>query len=55
MEVANILLGQPWLFNMDVTHFCRTNANVFKHERKKTILNPSKPIEVDKSSQMSQE
>ena len=55
MEVAHILLGRPWLFDVDVTCFWFTNIYVLKHEGKKIILNQSKPTKANKISQMPQE
>uniref|UniRef100_A0A5B7BML6 RNA-directed DNA polymerase n=1 Tax=Davidia involucrata TaxID=16924 RepID=A0A5B7BML6_DAVIN len=45
MDVAHILLGRPWLYDMDVLHHGRANTYTFKYGGKTYQLNPSKPVE----------
>jgi len=45
MDVSYIILGRPWLFDLDVTIYGRTNQCSFVHNDKKVKLMPkqSKP------------
>ena len=43
MEVKSILLGRPWIFDVDATILRRANTCIFEHEGKKIQLNPSAP------------
>ncbi|GAV84671.1 hypothetical protein CFOL_v3_28113 [Cephalotus follicularis] len=43
MNVAHILLGRPWLYDQDVTHYRRANTHVFQHKGKEIVLTPSLP------------
>ena len=43
MEVGSILLGRPWLFDVNATILGRSNTCIFEHEGKKIQLNPSPP------------
>jgi hypothetical protein len=42
MDVAHILLGRPWLYDLDVTNHGRENTYVFKSKGKNIILTPAK-------------
>ena len=41
MEVGSILLGRPWIFDVNATILGRSNTCIFEHEGKKIQLNPS--------------
>ncbi|XP_050387198.1 uncharacterized protein LOC126803432 [Argentina anserina] len=43
MDVGHILLGRPWLYDLDVTTAGRANTCPFIHERKHIKLNPVQP------------
>ncbi|KAJ0980671.1 hypothetical protein J5N97_008926 [Dioscorea zingiberensis] len=43
MDVAHILLGRPWLYDLDVTHHGRANTYVFMHKGKSIMLTPARP------------
>ncbi|XP_020677004.2 uncharacterized protein LOC110095705 [Dendrobium catenatum] len=43
MDVGQIILGCPWLFNNDVHIYGRSNTCVFEHEGKKIKLLPTHP------------
>ncbi|KAI9200637.1 hypothetical protein LWI28_011047 [Acer negundo] len=43
MEVAHILLGRPWLYDLDVRIFGRANTHMFTHQGKTITLQPIKP------------
>ncbi|XP_020683270.2 uncharacterized protein LOC110100190, partial [Dendrobium catenatum] len=43
MDVGQIILGRPWLFDNDVHIYGRTNTCVFEHNGKKIKLMPSQP------------
>ena len=43
MDVGHIILGQPWLFDLDVTIYGRTNHCLFFHNGKKVKLMPNQP------------
>ncbi|PKU80164.1 RNA-directed DNA polymerase [Dendrobium catenatum] len=43
MDVSQIILGRPWLFDNDVHIYGRTNTCVFEHNGKKIKLIPSQP------------
>ncbi|KAI0505091.1 hypothetical protein KFK09_016048 [Dendrobium nobile] len=47
MNVGQILLGCPWLFDNDVHIYGRSNICVFEHEGKKIKLLPSQPWVTD--------
>jgi len=42
IDVAHILLGRPWLYNLDVTIMGKSNTYEFKFKKKKIVLKPSK-------------
>ncbi|KAK0581717.1 hypothetical protein LWI29_017097 [Acer saccharum] len=42
MEVAHILLGRPWLYDLDVKSFGRANTHMFTHQDKTITLQPAK-------------
>lgn len=50
MDVARILLGCPWLYDMDVIHHDRANIYSFKHGGRTIELIPTKPVEKDSPS-----
>ena len=43
MDVAHVLLGRPWLYDLNVTNFGKDNIYSFKYKGKNIILRPSKP------------
>ncbi|XP_057969585.1 uncharacterized protein LOC131158744 [Malania oleifera] len=43
MNVAHILFGRPWLFDMDVSHNGHANTYSFKCNGKRIILSPLEP------------
>ncbi|KAK8918413.1 hypothetical protein KSP39_PZI022006 [Platanthera zijinensis] len=43
MDVCHVLLGRPWLYDYDVTHFGRANTYEFKFNGKTVVLKPSAP------------
>ena len=43
MDVDQIILGRPWLFDNDVHIYDRSNMCLFEHEGKKVKLLPSQP------------
>lgn len=46
MDVAKILLGRPWIYDHDVTHYGKNNTYVFRHNGKTMTLMPIRPKEV---------
>ena len=56
MEVGSILLGRPWLYDVNATIQGRTNICLFEHNGKKIQLNPSQPrVQLKKSIPIPQE
>ena len=43
MDVAHVLLGCPWFYNLNVTNFGKDNIYSFKYKGKNIILRPTKP------------
>ena len=43
MDVAHVLLGFPWLYDLNVTNFGKYNIYSFKYKGKNIILRPAKP------------
>ncbi|GFS34711.1 bifunctional inhibitor/lipid-transfer protein/seed storage 2S albumin superfamily protein [Actinidia rufa] len=43
MDIGHIILGRPWLFDMDVTIYGRSNSCSFLFENKRIKLNPLQP------------
>lgn len=43
MDFGHILLGQPRLYDHDVTHCGRSNTYTFTHDKKKVVLRPHRP------------
>jgi len=43
MDAAHILLSKPWLYDLDVISFGRSNIREFKFYEKKIVLKPIKP------------
>ena len=43
MDVAHVLLGCPWLYDLNVTNFGKDNIYSFTYKGKNIILRPSKP------------
>ena len=43
MDVAHVLLGCPWLYDLNVTNFGKDNIYSFKYKGKNIILRPAKP------------
>jgi hypothetical protein len=40
MQACHLLLGHPWQFDVDATHFGRSNKHSFIHKEKKVVLVP---------------
>ena len=49
MDVGHIILGRPWLYDLDVILHGRSNSCSFLFEGKKIVLNPLKPKPIDMS------
>ena len=49
MDVGHIILGRPWLYDLDVTLHGRSNSCSFMFEGKKIMLNPLKPKPINMS------
>lgn len=49
IDIAHILLGRPWLYDLDVTNHEKENTYVFSYKGKKIILRSTKLSEKDKS------
>ncbi|XP_010253018.1 PREDICTED: uncharacterized protein LOC104594433 [Nelumbo nucifera] len=49
MDVAHVLLGHPWLYDMNVTHYGRSNTYIIKHNGKSILVKLAKPSKKDKS------
>ena len=43
MDVAHVLLGCPWLYDLNVTNFGKDNIYSFKYKGNNIILRPAKP------------
>ena len=43
MDVAHVLLGRPWLYDLNVTNFGKDNIYSFKYKGKNIILRLAKP------------
>ena len=43
MDVGHLILGRPWIYDLDVTNFGRTNICVFNFKDKKVKLHPLPP------------
>ena len=52
MDVGDIILGRPWLYDLDVTLHGQSNSCSFLFERKKIVLNPLKPKPIDMSKKI---
>ena len=52
MDVRHIILGRPWLYDLDVTLHGRSNSCSFMFEGKKIVLNPLKPKPIDMSKKI---
>ena len=42
-DVGSIILGRPWLFDVDVTIYGKSNTCVFLHEGKRYRIQPTGP------------
>jgi hypothetical protein len=40
MQACHLLLGRPWQFDVDATHFGCSNEHSFIHKEKKVVLVP---------------
>ena len=49
IDVGHIILGRPWLYDLDVTLHGRSNSSSFVFEGKKIVLNPLKPKAINMS------
>ena len=52
MDVRHIILGRPWLYDLDVTLHGRSNSCSFMFEGKKIVLNTLKPKPIDMSKKI---
>ena len=43
MDVGSIILGRPWLFDLDVTLYGRSNSCTFVYKGQKIRINPIEP------------
>ena len=43
MDVAHVLLGHPWLYDLNITNFGKDYIYSFKYKGKNIILRPAKP------------
>ena len=43
MDVGHIILGRPWLFDLDLTIYGRTNQYSFVHNGKRVKIMPTQP------------
>ena len=43
MDVGSIILGRPWLFDVDATIFGKSNSCIFTFEGRKIRINPMEP------------
>lgn len=46
MDIAHVLLGQPWLYDRDVVNYGCSNTYFFQHSDQKIRLNPTPPKEL---------
>ncbi|XP_020094893.1 uncharacterized protein LOC109714604 [Ananas comosus] len=53
MDVGHILLGRPWWYDHDVTHYGRQNTYTFTHDKKKIVLRPHRPKPIQYSTSQS--
>ena len=49
MDVGHIILGRPWLYDLDFTLHGQSNSCSFLFEGKKIVFNPLKPKPIDMS------
>ncbi|XP_057958650.1 uncharacterized protein LOC131151422 [Malania oleifera] len=47
VDVEHIILGRPWLYDLDVSHNGRANTYTFRCNKKKIVLGPLEP-KIDK-------
>ena len=43
MDVGHVILGRPWLFDLDVTIYGRTNQYSSNHNGKRVKIMPNQP------------
>ena len=43
IDVVHVLLGRPWLYDLNVNNFDKDNIYSFKYKGKNIILRPTKP------------
>ena len=43
MDVGSIILGRPWLYDLDVTLYERSNSSTFIYKGQKIMINPIEP------------
>ena len=48
MDACHLLLGRPWQFDKDVTHYGQSNTYSFKLKGKKMTLTPLPPNQTQK-------
>ncbi|XP_030947612.1 uncharacterized protein LOC115971730 [Quercus lobata] len=52
MDTCHLILGRPWVWDVDVTHRCRDNVYVFFKNNRKIFLGPIKEGGVPKASKV---
>ena len=52
MDVGHIILGRPWIYDLDVTLHGQSNSCSFVFEGKKIMLNPLKPKPIEMSKKI---
>ena len=53
MDVAHVLLGLPWLYDLNVINFGKDNIYSFKYKGKNIILRHAKPKSCNSKSDIS--
>ena len=43
IDVSQIILGRPWIFDINIHIYCRSNMYLFEYEGKNVKLRPMKP------------
>jgi hypothetical protein len=54
MDVGHVILGRPWLYDLDVTIYGRTNSCSFTFKGKKIKLNPLQPRDITEGKKCEQ-
>lgn len=50
MELGHIILGRPWIYDLDVTNYERANICIFNFEGRTVKLHPLPPKETTVNS-----